>query len=219
MEERGLLRIAATHLHARHAVLRAVTEFKPTYPLVDVEIWQRNPQGVIDLVASGESHVGVATLPSTLPEDVVTLAAYRVERCVITPLGHPLLAQKRITLQDVAKYPMVAYDRSFVSGRAVQAEFERHGLQPRQVLKATGADVVKAAVAAGLGIAVFQSAAIDPNEDKRLGVIEARHLFPGSEAHVILRRGQFLRRFTYAFIARVAPQLTPAVIDKAVGAR
>lgn len=217
-ETTGTLRISATHLLARHMALRAATVFAREYPLVDLEISQHNPRGVIDAVAAGESQLGLTTMPGTAPDGVVTFPACKVERCVITPLDHPLLKLKRITLQKLAQYPMVTYDRSFSFGRAMLAEFERHGLRPRTAVKATSADVVKAAVAAGLGIAVFQRMAIDPEEDKRLGIIEAGHLFPSSQTHIALRRGQYLRHFTYAFIALLAPQWTKKEIDKVLAA-
>jgi len=218
-QESGHLRIAATHLHARYAVLKAVKSFARAYPNVGVEITQANPAVVVELVAAGETQLGVTTLPNAIPDQVLTLPAHKVERCVITPFAHPLLELKKIGLHEIVKYPMVAYDHAFVSGRAVQEVFERQGLRPRIVLKATGADVVKAAVVAGLGIAIFQTMAVDPEEDKGLAIIEARHLFPSSQAHIILRRGQYLRRFTYDFIARLAPEWTQKKIEARLSAR
>jgi len=216
-ETTGALRISATHLLARHMALRAAVSFARQYPQVDLEISQHNPQGVIDAVAAGESQLGLTALSGATPDGVVTLPVYKVDRCVITPPDHPLLECKRITLKKLVEYPMVTYDRSFSFGRGVLAEFERHGLRPRSAVKATSADVVKAAVAAGLGIAVFQRMAIDPEEDKRLGIIDAGHLFPPSQAQLALRRGQYLRRFTYEFIALLAPQWTKQEIDRVLG--
>jgi len=217
-ETTGALRISATHLLARHMALRAAAVFMHAYPQVDIEISQYNPRGVVDAVAAGESQLGLTTLTSTAPDGVAILPVQKVERCVITPLGHPLLKTRRITLKKLVEYPMVTYDRSVSFGRSVLAEFERHGLRPRAAVKATSADVVKAAVAAGLGIAVFQRLAIDPEEDRRLGIIDAGHLFPSSQAQIALRRGQYLRRFTYEFIALLAPQWTKKEIDKVLGA-
>ena len=216
-QDSGHLRIAATHLHARYAVLNALKTFACNYPKVDVEITQGTPGVVIDLVAAGEINLGVTTLPAKIPESVLVLPAYRIERCVIAPLGHPLLGLKKIRLDDIVKYPMIAYDHAYVSGRAVQEVFERKGLRPRIALKATGADVVKGAVAAGLGIAVFQSMAVNPKEDKKIGILDARHLFPSSQAHIVLKRGQYVRRFTYDFIACIAPRWTRANIVARLG--
>jgi DNA-binding transcriptional LysR family regulator len=218
-EAAGALRIASTHLLARHMALRAAAAFAREYPRVDLEISQHNPRGVLDAVAAGDSQLGLTALPGAVPEGVVTFHCNSVDRCVITPLGHSLLKRKRISLRQLVEYPMVSYDRSVSFGRGVLAEFERHGLRPRVAIKATSADVVKAAVATGLGIAVFQRMAIEPEDDQRLGIIEAGHLFPSSHVHIALRRGQYLRRFTYEFIALIAPQWTKKEIDAVLAAR
>lgn len=218
-ESVGSLRIAATHLLARHMALDAAAAFAHEYPQVALEISQHNPAGVLDAVAAGEAHVGLTALPGAAADGVVTFPVARVDRCVITPLGHPLLKHKRLTLKKLVEYPMVTYDRSVSFGRGVIAEFARHGLEPRVAVKATSADVVKAAVATGLGIAVFQRMAIDPEVDRRLGIIEAGHLFPSTEVHIALRRGQYLRRFTYRFIALLAPQWSKKEIDAVLGER
>lgn len=217
-ETSGALRIAATHLLARHMALGAAAIFAARYPQVDLEISQHNPRGVLDAVAAGESQLGLTALPAETPEGIVTFPFQIVDRCVITPVGHPLLEHKRITLKKLAEYPMVTYERSVSFGRSVTAEFERHGLRPRAAVKATSADVVKAAVATGLGIAVFQRMALDPDDHTRIGIIEAGHLFPSSEVHIALRRGQYLRRFTYEFIELLAPRWTKREIDTILGA-
>jgi LysR family cys regulon transcriptional activator len=205
-QKRGLLRIATTHVHARYALLKVIRDFTPAYPEVDIELKQQDPKTIVDLVAAGECHIGVGTLPASIPKGVVTLPAYPIERCIITPLKHPLLRLKRPRLEDVAKYPLIAYDRVFVAGRLVHKQFETQGLLPRIALKATDADVIKAAVGAGLGISVFQRMAVEPLKDKELAVVEARHLFPDATAYISLRRGEYLRAFVYDFIARLAPQ-------------
>lgn len=212
-ERYGRLRIATTHLHARYALLPAIIRFAPAYPEVEIQLTQQNPEGVVSLVSTGECHLGLSTIPAMVPDNVVAFAAYEIERCVITPLNHPLLRIRKPGLADIAKFPQIFYDQVFVAGRVVMDQFELNGLKLRVALKVTDADVIKAAVAAGLGIAVFQRMAIDPNKDKNLAVIAAPHLFPITTAYITLRRGQYLRRFSYDFIACVAPHWTKKEIE------
>lgn len=213
-EKSGVLRIGTTHLHARYALLGVITAFTRAYPDVHLDLTQGNPDQIAAWVAAGTVHVGVSTLPAAVPASVLALPAYPIGRCVITPLKHPLLKLRRPTLQDIAKYPLITYDRVFNSGNVVLGEFEKHGLQPRIAMKATDANVIKAYVAAGLGISVFQKMALDPAEDKRLAVINTGPLFPSSLACISLRRGQYLRGYTYDFIARVAPKWTRVAVDR-----
>lgn len=80
------------------------------------------------------------------------------------------------------------------------------------------ADVIKAYVAAGIGIAVLQRLAYDPRRDTAIGAVGADHLFPPSDTKLIVNRGKFLRRFMVDFIHMVAPAWTPAKVRRALTA-
>ncbi|MBX3664418.1 MAG: LysR family transcriptional regulator [Burkholderiales bacterium] len=213
-ETSGVLRIGTTHLHARYALLDVITAFTRAYPDVHLDLTQGNPDEIMAWVAAGTVQLGVSTLPEAVPPSVLTLPAYVIERCIITPLKHPLLKAKRLTLREIAKYPLITYDRVFNSGSVVLSAFEKQGLQPRVAMKATDANVIKAYVAAGLGISVFQKMAHEPAEDRRLAVLDPGALFPASQAFISLRRGQYLRGYAYDFIARVAPKWSRAAVDR-----
>jgi LysR family cys regulon transcriptional activator len=217
-QESGRLCIGATHLLARYAVLGAVKSFSSAYPDVDVEITQLNPPSVVEYVAKGTVQFGVSTLPSDVPEEVQAFPACTIERYVITPLGHPLIRLKKIRLDDIVKYPIVG-DRDFAWGSGILEQFRRKGIEPKTALKSSSSDLVKAAVTAGLGIAIVQRVEIDLKVDDGLAMIDARHLFPASQAYIILRRGEYLRKFAYDCIARIAPRWTEKAIRNSVGAR
>ena len=103
-ENSGRLRIATTHLHARYALVPAITGFASIYSAVDIELTQMNPEAVMSLVATGECQLGLSTVPVKMPDNVVTFPAYEIERCIITPLHHPLLRVKRPTAVKVTPH-------------------------------------------------------------------------------------------------------------------
>jgi DNA-binding transcriptional LysR family regulator len=216
-QKSGRLCIGATHLLARYAVLGAVKSFATSYPDVDVEITQLNPPSIVEYVAKGLVQFGVSTLPREVPEEVQAFAACKIERWVITPLGHPLTKLKKLHLNDLAKYPIVG-DRDFAWGRGVQEQFRREGIEPKAALKSSSSDLVKAAVTAGLGIAIVQRVDLDRKVDDGLAMMDARHLFPTSQAYIVLRRGEYLRRFAYDCIARIAPRWTEKAIRNSAAA-
>ena len=203
-QKSGVLKIGTTHLHARYALLKVIKEFRRDYPDVHLHLSLGNPQQILDWVSKGDVHLGICTLPRHIPENVFSLPAYPIERCIITPLQHPLLRKRRISFKDIAKYPLIAYDSLFNSGWVVEAEFEKRGLTPLIAMKATDANVIKAYVAAGLGVSIFQKMALD--KDKNVGVIDMPHLLPSSVTYINLRQGQYLRNFQYEFISRLTPK-------------
>jgi len=201
----GTLRVGTTHIHARYGLVGVIRRFSAAFPGVKLELRQGAPSEIMRWVNENSVDLGISTLPPAMPEGIVTIDAYEIERCLIVPLGHPLLALGRITIKDIAAYPQVTYDASFNSGWAVQREFQRHGQEPRVVVRATDANVIKAYVAAGLGVAVVQRMAIEPGRDTDLAVIDVGKIFPASRAVISLRADQFLRGYMRGFIRLVAP--------------
>lgn len=210
-EKSGVLKIGTTHLHARYALLNVIKEFRQAYPNVHLHLRLGNPQQILEWVSRGHVHLGVSTLPHQLPPNIISLPAYRIDRCIITPLGHPLLRTRKITFCDLAKYPLIAYDDSSTSGQVIAAEFEKRGLAPTIAMTAIDANVIKTYVAAGLGVSIFQTMALE--SDEQLGVIQATDLLPSSTTYINLRHGQYLRNFLYDFISRLAAQWNRRAVD------
>jgi LysR family cys regulon transcriptional activator len=133
---------------------------------------------------------------------------------VLVPKRHPLLNKRRITLVDVAAYPMINLDASFASGVSVMSAFQAKGIAPNVVLTATDAEVIKAYVAAGLGIATVPEIAFDPKQDVALTTIKARHLFPPNISYVWVHRHLYLRGYAFEFIRMLSATWTRAMIDR-----
>lgn len=211
----GVLRIATSHLQARYALVNIIRRFASEYPEVDLNLHQGTPEEIAAWTASGEVDIGVATMPDRAPLDLLKLDAYPITRCVIAPPGHPLLKKRKPSLADLGKYKLITYDGRFKTGNLVERAFSVANLDPRITMKATDADVVKTYVALGLGIAVIQEMAIDTRDDS-IRAINVDHLFPVSTTWIMLRKGQYLRKFLYDFIAMISPKWTRSEIDKAL---
>ena len=156
-QNRGQFTVATTHLHVRYSLLPVIKTFAQKYPNVQLKLLQGAPAEIATRVSSGEADVGISTGTDDLTRQCVSLDAYPLYRCVIAPRGHPLLRRKRPTLRDLAAYPLIIYDPSFSSGSVVTGAFEAAGITPNVVLSAMDADVIKAYVGAGVGIAVCKS--------------------------------------------------------------
>jgi LysR family cys regulon transcriptional activator len=124
----------------------------------------------------------------------------------------------KLTLETIARYPMITYDPSFPGRGTIATVFERAGLRPRIALSATDADLMKAYVKLGFGIAVVGAIAFDARDDRDLCAIDARHLFPPNQIHVGLNRSRALRGYMFDFITLFAPHLTRKAVEKALAA-
>jgi LysR family cys regulon transcriptional activator len=131
----------------------------------------------------------------------------------VVPPTHALAAVERVQLEDLAKYPIVTYDMAFAGRSHIDEAFAAKGLKPNVVLAAIDSDVIKTYVEVGLGIGIVAAHAFDPKRDRGLKCLEAAHLFRSNTTRVALRRGSFLRAYTYAFIELFAPHLTRKLIE------
>ncbi len=215
-ETGGGLSIAATHTQARYALPKAIKKFTAQYPRVNLHLHQGNPTQIAEMVESGLADIGIATEALALHEQLVVMPCYQWNRCVVAPPGHPILKEKTLTLEAIARYPIVTYDFAFTGRSLINKAFEARGLKPNVALTALDSDVIKTYVGLGLGIGLLARMAFDAEQDKNLRMRDAAHLFEPSTTLIALRRGTFLRGYMYRFIEHFAPHLTRAVVNKAM---
>ena len=212
----GEMVIATTHTQARYVLPKVIPVFLKRFPKVSLFIHQGNPMQVAAEVASGRADLGIATEYLDSVAELVTLPLYAWNRVVVAQKGHPILDKRKLTLADIAAYPLVSYDISMTGRGAVNQAFAAQGLSPTFVLSAMDSDVIKTYVELGIGIGLLAEMAYDPKQDTKLGAISAKHLFTESVTKIALKRNAFLRGYTYELIELLAPGLTQRVVDEAL---
>lgn len=212
----GTLTIATTHTQARYSLPRVVSAFKQQYPKVRLTLKQGSPPQLAEMVMAGEADIAIATEALDQYPKLLALAGYQWRHCVVVPERHPLLKEKRVTLEMLARYPIVTYDPAFAGRSRIDEAFRAQALTPDIVLSAVDSDVIKTYVELGLGIGIIAVVAFDENRDRLLRAIEAGHLFGTMTTRIAVRRGAALRGYAYVFIELFSPLLKRAVIDAAL---
>jgi LysR family transcriptional regulator, cys regulon transcriptional activator len=215
-ETRGSLSVATTHTQARYVLPPVIKTFVSRYPEVTLNMHEGSPIQIAELVATGVADIAIATEALELFEDLVMMPCYQWNRCIVTPPDHPLLAESPLTLEAVARYPIVTYVFGFTGRSMLDQAFGARGLKPNVVFTATDAEVIKTYVELGLGIGIIAKMAFDPGRDRALRATDAAHLFQPSTTSMGVRRRTYLRGYMYAFIELFAPHLTRAVVDAAM---
>lgn len=213
-EDSGGFVIATTHTHARYALPPVIQRFTQRYPRVRLSLRQGDPRQIAEYVLDGTADMAILTEDNDLYDDLVLMPCSRWERCVITPLQHPLLASRQLTLEAVAAHPLITYDFAFSGDSPIRRAFEAKGLHPNVVLTAIDADVIKTYVELGLGVGLLAKMAFDPARDYGLRLIDASHLFPPGTTRIGIRRNAWLRGYVYDFIEMFAPQLVRSVVER-----
>lgn len=214
-EKKGSLSIATTHTQARYALPPVIKAFIEKYPDVSLHMHQGTPMQISELAADGTVDFAIATEALELFSDLIMMPCYKWNRAIIVPKNHPLVKHEKLTLEDVARYPIVTYVFGFTGRSKLDEAFFSRGLAPKVVFTAADADVIKTYVRLGLGIGIVASMSYDPEVDTDLVALDASHLFKPSITKIGFRRGTFLRGFMYDFIELFAPHLTKKIIDEA----
>jgi LysR family cys regulon transcriptional activator len=213
----GELSIATTHTQARYVLPQVIRDFMRRYPQVRLSLHQGNPRQVCEMVLDGTADIAIATEAIADYDELLMLPCYQWNRCVVATPRHPILRAQPLTLEAIARYPLITYDDAFTGRGKINKAFIGRGLKPNVVLSAIDSDVIKKYVEMDLGIGILARMAYDPAEDRRLGMVDAAHLFESSTTRIGLRkRNAWLRAYVYAFIEYFAPHLTRRVVDAAL---
>ncbi|MDA3920433.1 MAG: HTH-type transcriptional regulator CysB [Salinisphaera sp.] len=214
--DRGSLRVATTHTQARYALPETVTSFRKAYPNVTLHLSQGAPPQIANWAATGEADFAIATEALEHFDELIMLPCYHWNRCALVPRDHPLAATSRLTLAELAEYPLVTYTFGFTGRSHLDTAFGSENLSPQVVLTAVDADVIKTYVRLGLGVGVIANMAYDETTDTDLVRLDASHLFAESTTHIGFRRNLFLPGYMRRFIAMFAPHLSEEIIEQVV---
>jgi LysR family cys regulon transcriptional activator len=215
-QDSGSLTIATTHTQARYALPEVIRRFTARYPRVKLSLIQGNPVQICEFTLNGQADICIATEAIATFEELAMLPCYHWNRCVIAPPRHPILKQQALTLETIAKYPIITYDHAFAGRSQINHAFATRGIKPNVVLTAIDSDVIKTYVALGLGIGILAKMAFDPARDKNLRALDASHLFESSTTRIGVLRNAYLRGYVYDFIEMFAPHLGRKTIEEAV---
>ena len=217
-QEAGALTIAVTHTQARYALPGVVAEFKRRYPRVHLSLLQGNPPQIAEMTLAGTADVGIATEALANYPRLLALPGYTWQHALIVPAAHPLSAEPRVSLETLARYPLITYDSAFAGRTHIDEAFAARGLKPDIVLAAIDSDVIKTYVELGLGVGIIAAMAFDTKRDVGLRLIDAAHLFEANTSLIAVRRGSYLRNYAYRFIELCSPALPEAKVRAAVAA-
>lgn len=194
--ESGRLDIAAGESTILYLLPRFVKQFVDLYPGIELKLHNVTGRDGLAMLRADEVDFAVGSMID-VPDDVDYRPTFTYDPILIAPLDHPLAKRKRVTLKDVAGYPLILPPRHLTTWRVVDQAFQLANLTYEVQLEAGGWEVIKKYVSLGLGISVVTSICL--TGDEKLAVFPLDKYFPKRSYGVVLRRGKFLspqaRRF------------------------
>jgi LysR family cys regulon transcriptional activator len=181
-----------------------------------VSIQQGSPEQIADMLIHDRADIAIATEGIAGIDGLLALPGYQWQHVIAVQPEHPLLSKKNVSLEDLAEYPIITYDKAFAGRSKIDRAFASKNLQPDVVLEAIDADVIKTYVETGMGIGIVAGVSYDADRDRNLRVIPAGHLFGNNVTKIAVKQNAYLRSFVYTFIELFSPSLTKKLIDQAM---
>ncbi|MEV4524899.1 LysR substrate-binding domain-containing protein [Streptosporangium sp. NPDC049304] len=144
----------------------ALAAFHRAHPGVELSLLEDNSDRLVEAVRAGTvdlALVGTATAP---PDglDALTIISERLVAAV--PANHPLAGQRRITLRELLRHPLVCMP----PGTGLRTVFDRacaaRDLQPIITMQAGAADAVADLATRGLAVAVLSESMAAHHRDR-----------------------------------------------------
>ena len=217
-QDSGSLTIATTHTQARYTLPPVVQAFMHKFPKVRLSLLQGNPKQVAEMVLRDQADLAIATESIAGIDGLITMPCYQWEHVLVLQPDHPLLTlnnlQHAISLDDIARYPIITYDSAFAGRNKIDQAFTLRQVKPDILLEAIDADVIKTYVELGMGVGIIAGMAFNAERDKNLRAIPVGHLFGMNISRIALKQGAYLRSYVYTFIELLAPTLNRKSIDQ-----
>lgn len=216
----GTLSIATTHTQARYFLPEPVAKLRQNFPKVNISLHQGSPEQVARMVIDEVAEIGIATESLANHDELVTLPCYEWQHVLVLPTGHPLASKEHITLEDLAKEPLVTYHPSYSGRTRIDRAFATRKLEPRIALEAIDSDVIKTYVRLGLGIGIAAELSVrdvlEEGSTSALVIKPAGHLFGQNVARVAFKRGAYLRQYIYQFAELLSNRLDRNLVARAM---
>lgn len=103
---RGELVVAANEGTCLHILPEVFAEFKKLYPDVSVNVKRSEGPKILEAIIENSIDFGVVSMP-VADKRLTTVVIHRDELVLITPPRHALSKQKTLTLEQIAKYPLL----------------------------------------------------------------------------------------------------------------
>ncbi|HZP26170.1 MAG TPA: LysR family transcriptional regulator substrate-binding protein, partial [Dehalococcoidia bacterium] len=196
----GSLQIGAVPTIGTYLLPAYLRDFREKFPGIDISIRTGRSEQVLNMVLNDDVHLGIVR--SLAHRDVEITMLYEDEIVLIANPDHPFARDRRAKLEDVAREPLILFERESSYYSLIQELFRRVGTVLSRRLELDSLEATKRMVAEGLGVALVPRITIE--QELQLGrLVEvdiekvAPILRPISMIH---RRGRRLPHTANAFI-------------------
>jgi DNA-binding transcriptional LysR family regulator len=206
---RGRILIGATPTPGTYLLPVLLGRLKEQYPRLETVLRIAGPRQVQEMILRHDLHAGLIGGRITFP-DLTAIPLMADEMVLVVAPGHRFAQLPAVEIADLSGEPFILRERGSGSREVIDDALHRAGVHITPVLELEGAEMVKQAVAADLGVSILSRCAVDLEvASGRLRIVPVRGLRIERAISLVYHKGRRLPRVAQAFIELVTPRPAP----------
>jgi len=172
--EVGPLKVAASPQIIESVLATFLRQYAVAYPRVDVKLIEAVGRDQLTMLERGDVDIAIALLAAIRSDP--RFANYPlpgVEILGACHASHPLARKGTIEIAELAQYPLLLLDSSYVFRKLFDAACQSAGFEPRVAIESRGPHTLLALAEAGHGIAIIQTAV--PIKRYKIRIVRIMH--------------------------------------------
>ncbi len=195
----GQLRVAAV---GPYHVTQMLADFSQRYPAIKVSVSTGNSQDVLDRLLDYRADVGV--LAQLVKDDrFLSVPFSRHPVGIFTSSAHRFAQRRSIRLAELQGERMILREQGSTTRKALELALNKAGVEPEVVMEISSREVIREAVAQGIGIAAVSTVEFVPGPGLHLVNISDADIY--TYAHVLCLAERRSTRMVHAFFETVSP--------------
>ena len=196
--EQGLLDVAVINA-GDYFFPWIIAAFRERHRRIRIRLTVGNRGELLARLAGHEIDLAVMSHPPAQSAFVAEPFAPHPHVIVAAP-GHPLARKRSVTLETIAREPLITREAGSATRLAMEQAFSESGVVPRIEMEIASNETIKQAVAAGFGVGFLSSHAVQQELALgRLAVIPVKGFPVMRQWYVVHRRDRQLPRIAEAF--------------------
>ena len=202
---RGRLLLGATPTPGTYLLPALLGRFKEHYPTLEISLRITDTRRIQEMLLQRQLDLGVVGGKISFPDLESSVFAVDDLVLVVAP-GHRFVALPAVRVADLAGEPFVLRERGSGNREAVDEALHRAGVHVTPALELEGAEMVKQAVAANLGISILSRCAVELEVAAgRLRIVPLEGLRIARTMWLLYRRDHRLPRTAQTFLDMITP--------------
>ena len=185
------IRVVASQYLTRYVLIDVLRAFRAVVPAIHVRVSTMNEADAVEaLLGNSEVAFGLAAPYESSPS-LQYSELFAMNWSLITPRTHALAAGRKASVQQIARHPLILYEKGSTGRQHVLDAFHERGLVPSVALETTSTETVVSMVEAGLGVSIVPLMANGAvTRGRRVEVRAIADPIRPIHSGVLLRRGE-----------------------------